>query len=442
MQTFTFVAEDDQSYPNRYISPLVGFLENIVKKDNRQYLKRSNILSKKISQVKLLLDEIERLAKVTPDKQIGFILESLTSLNRAIDRAKPRLEKWRKKALKNNDEALEKSVGDSLSQLVLAQKKIKSSKAVISDYMGISRNIKDPYPYKIVLDKRYGLNLDEVKGWARNELDISVKNFESITRGLDSSKPALEVLQKHDLLYDTVEGLFKQAQKYLDIARDHTHKIMRLPKGERVEIVPLPEYMRSSYPWGAAGVGGRRTLVGKYALNPDNFMAVTKGWIQMMAIHECYPGHHTQSVKSMTSRVPKVFKSRMSRSVQLGEGVAHRAEEKYQDIFDDPIFPLFVAYRRMHTALRVVIELMTHTEGKTVDDAVKMYMDYMGFTEKSSLAQVHYQELLPGYMTCYYAGYLLVKNLEKESNLSEQEFNEHLYSRSMSPAVLRAHILG
>jgi len=83
-----------------------------------------------------------------------------------------------------------------------------------------------------------------------------------------------------------------------------------------------------------------------------------------------------------------------------------------------------------------------HTEGKTVDDAVKIYMDYMGFIEKSSLAQVHYQELLPGYMACYYAGYLLVKNLEKESNLSEQEFNEHLYSRSMSPAVLRDHILG
>ena len=96
----------------------------------------------------------------------------------------------------------------------------------------------------------------------------------------------------------------------------------------------------------------------------------------------------------------------------------------------------------MHTALRVVIELMMHNEGKTVDDAVKMYMDYMGFTEKSSLAQVHYQELLPGYMACYYAGYLMVKTLEKESDLNEQEFNEKLYSRSMSPNVLKAHILG
>jgi len=48
IQAFTFVVEDDQSYPNRYISPLVCFIENIVKRDNRQYLKRSNILSKKI----------------------------------------------------------------------------------------------------------------------------------------------------------------------------------------------------------------------------------------------------------------------------------------------------------------------------------------------------------------------------------------------------------
>ena len=28
------------------------------------------------------------------------------------------------------------------------------------------------------------------------------------------------------------------------------------------------------------------------------------------------------------------------------------------------------------------------------------------------------------------------------ARVSEHEFNEHLYSRSMSPAVLRAHILG
>ncbi len=84
-----------------------------------------------------------------------------------------------------------------------------------------------------------------------------------------------------------------------------------------------------------------------------------------MAIHEVYPGHHAQNVKTAVGDLPVSAKVAgfNGRATPLVEGIAHRSEELLSDLYGDALFPLFVRFRRLHTALRVQADLLLHHFG-------------------------------------------------------------------------------
>ena len=148
----------------------------------------------------------------------------------------------------------------------------------------------------------------------------------------------------------------------------------------------VPDYLKDSYPRGGyfslgSPLGGRPR--GAVFLNADNYRAVTGGWVQLNAIHECYPGHHAQFAKTAAGGMPLSFKvgTVASRAAPPSEGIAVRKETLMQDVFDEPAFPLFVAYRRLHTAVRIWVDLILHhfCPPHAVDEAVALYVEQMRF---------------------------------------------------------------
>ena len=104
------------------------------------------------------------------------------------------------------------------------------------------------------------------------------------------------------------------------------------------------------------------------------------------------------------------------------------SSDQLQHIFDDPVFPLFVAYRRLHTAVRIKADLLIHHWQRPREEAVALYQRHLQFDLASATGQVRYQELHPGYMTCYYYGCRQLERWYRELPLDERTFTETTFS--------------
>ena len=162
--------------------------------------------------------------------------------------------------------------------------------------------------------------------------------------------------------------------------------------------------------------------------NDANYTAVTDGWMKMMSIHETYPGHHIQFVRCTTDKIPETAKIGACH-MPLIEGTAHRSENVFEWIYaEDPFYPLFVAYRRHHTAVRIKVDLMLRYFGKTIGEAVQVYKDELAFDERSARGQVKQHEEMEGYFTVYYYGYKKLTEWEEKYGYDVKTYTELLFS--------------
>ena len=304
--------------------------------------------------------------------------------------------------------------------------------------------------YRALLKNELGIELDELLSWYEAEVEKTRAGVFAIVDKLDlaEEKPTTmagvnAVLMKYAGPYENAEILFKKAQEYLDIAKAECRRIVPMPE-EICKLTPIPEQIKYSYPWGGYGGGCpiRRPLMGEYYVNDFNYTAVTDGWIKMMAIHESYPGHHVQFVRRTVDQLPEVVKLG-ARSTPLIEGTAHRSEKVFEYLFpDDQFYPLFVAYRRHHTSVRIKAELWLRFFGKTIGEAVDLYVKELGFDRKTARGQVSAQESMQGYFNSYYYGLKKIEDLEKQYGFDKEEYTRYLFDAGNVSLELFEQFLG
>lgn len=289
--------------------------------------------------------------------------------------------------------------------------------------------------YRSVLNDTLGVSLDELLKWHAEEMERTrAEVFEIAGRLPIAEQPRTmrevnQVLARYAGPCDSCDEMFARMREYLKRARAAAHEYVWFPEEEcRLERVPYP--LRDSFPWGgyADGDGVKRPITGKVFLNDGNFKAISDGWLKMQAVHEAYPGHHVQYVRNVTDTLPETFKLG-AKHIPLIEGTAHRSERLFEFLFpEDPFYPLFVAFRRHHTAVRIKSDLMLRYEGRPVADCVRLYMDELDFDHGTARGQVRAQETMEGYFTCYYYGMKKISDFERQSGLDSKAFTELLFS--------------
>jgi hypothetical protein len=163
-------------------------------------------------------------------------------------------------------------------------------------------------------------------------------------------------------------------------------------------------------------------------LNDENYKAVTDGWIKINCIHEVHPGHYTQFLRMYLDPIPETFKRGAMHSC-LTEGMCIRTEKLFEYIFaEDPYYPLFTAYRRHHTSVRIKVDLWLRYFGKTIGEIVQLYIDELGFDRHTARTQLQAHEIMSGYFTTYYYGYKKVADWEKLYGFDKREYTEILFS--------------
>lgn len=295
----------------------------------------------------------------------------------------------------------------------------------------------EPEVYADHLLSTHGVLLEELLNWHEEEIEKTRDNVFSIASKLKVPEASREmsmanvndILLKYAGPADSPEEMLRLGNEYIKRTGAACRDYVWLPE-EECTVVKISESIKDSYPWGGYGGGCplRRPLKGEMFLNNYNFKAVTNGWIKMNTVHEAYPGHHVQFVRNIVDPIPETLK-RGSRYTPIFEGTPHRSEELFEFVFpEDPFYPLFVAYRRHHTAVRIKADLMLRYYGNPIKEVVQLYCDELDFDRVTARGQVRAQEYMLGYFTCYYYGYKMLTQWEHEYGFDKKEYTELLFS--------------
>jgi len=291
--------------------------------------------------------------------------------------------------------------------------------------------------YKNALSVNIGVNMDELLQWYEAETEKTRKECFEIARSLDipENNPQTmadinNILLKYAGPADTADEMYERANSYIKRTRAIAHEYVWLPEDQNCIISKVPIQLKVAYPWGGyeGGYRFKTPIVGRMFLNNYNFKAITDGWMKINTLHEAYPGHHVQHVRSITDPIPETMKIG-AKNVPLHEGTCLRTERAFEFVFaEDPFYPLFVAYRRHHTSVRIKVDLWLRYFGKTIGDAVDLYQQELGFDRQTARFQVQAHENDEGYFTSYYYGMKKLCEWEKLYGYDKMSYTKLLFS--------------
>lgn len=430
-------AETNFQHLARFVGRETRVVDFSSRQDSRPAQERLDILLARISQTEGVWDGVKALFPDSESGKIREVAQACKVLRTVSSNVRCNIPRYYQEVGLEAQEDLAVALDKLIANTELWEKEANQAavgKSPIRNSSGSGNGLVNPERYRGILENELGVSLDELLDWHEKEIESTRREMIDTARSLnlgpiESLTDVFKILDEHAGPCDTVEEMFSRMEIYVETAKKATKDGYVVLPEEKCVVKPTPEQTRDSFPWGGYGGGcfRRRPLVGEVFLNETNYRAVTDGWLKMMAIHECYPGHHAQFVRTTMDTLPETVKIG-SRYTPLMEGTAHRSEKLMEHIFPDPFFPLFVRLRRHHTAVRIKADLWLHYFGRPLDDAVELYMQELGFDRVSARGQVRYQERNPGYMTCYYYGMKKIQELQERFGYGDREFTEILFS--------------
>ena len=395
-----------------------------------------DILMSRLGCVKEIVDVLA--AKCTDDKQKNDLSEAIGYMKNNLNVNKVEYHSFYEFLGKEKEDALLSLVEDVEQYLGKVQNSIacgeKEEYSMLPDDAVLPQDIEK---YRNALSVNIGVNLDELLEWYESETEKTRKECFDIARNLDipENNPKTmadinDILLKYAGPADSAEEMYERANGYIKRTRAVAHEYVWMPKDENCIISKVPVQLKVAYPWGGyeGGYRFKSPIIGRMFLNNYNYKAITDGWMKINTLHEAYPGHHVQHVRSITDPLPETMKIG-AKNVPLHEGTCLRTEREFEFVFsEDPFYPLFVAYRRHHTSVRIKVDLWLRYFGKTIGDAVDLYQQELGFDRQTARYQVQAHENDEGYFTSYYYGMKKLCEWEKEFGYDKRTYTQLLFS--------------
>ncbi len=424
--------------PGRFVGGLTGFIDYMGRIDSREPQARHELFMERFGQADALWDGIESMLPVTESGHISALADDCKMLGKFAMQAKALVPEQYKglsqPALNEIEDTLAEVAAKSAVWAEKARAAIAGTREASSGEGAQGKLDEDVY--RTLLRDELGIELDELLSWYDDEVESTREDVFQIASRINlGATPhpkdmagVVEVLNRFAGPAQSPDEMFERMRGYLVRAQKAARELVKLPE-EYCRVVPTPTQYRDSYPWGGYGGGcpKRRPLLGEVFLNDGNYKAITDGWIKVNAVHECYPGHHVQWVRATLDPLPETVKMG-ARSVPLLEGACLRTERLMEPIFpEDPFYPLFVAYRRHHTATRIKADLYLRYFGKSIDEVVDLYVEEMAFDRNTARGQVRAQEFQVGYFNTYYYGLKALTDFESKYKYSKKDFTELIF---------------
>lgn len=395
-----------------------------------------NLLMSRLGFIKEIVDVLE--AKCRNEKQKIALADALGYMKNNLDVNKCEYHSFYEFLGKEKEDALIALVEDIENYLDAKQQLLSGGKseeyAMLADDAVLPLDIEH---YKNALSVNIGVNMDELLQWYEAETEKTRKECFDIARNLDipENNPQTmaeinDILLKYAGPADSPEEMYARANSYIKRTRAIAHEYVWMPEDENCVIEKVPVQLKVAYPWGGyeGGYRYKNPIIGRMFLNNYNYRAITDGWMKINTLHEAYPGHHVQHIRSITDPIPETMKIG-AKNVPLHEGTCLRTERAFEFVFaEDPFYPLFVAYRRHHTSVRIKVDLWLRYFGKTIGEAVDLYQHELGFDRMTARYQVQAHENDEGYFTSYYYGMKKLCEWEKLYGYDKKTYTQMLFS--------------
>jgi uncharacterized protein (DUF885 family) len=308
------------------------------------------------------------------------------------------------------------------------------------------------------------------------ELKAEQARFAAAARVIDPGKPPIEVFKAIQKDHPTAATLLPDTRKNLEAIRAFVveHKLVTIPSEVRAQVAEtLPPFRATSF--ASMDTPGPFEKVATEAyyyvtpVEPEWPEAQKEEWLSafnyyttdVVSIHEAYPGHYVQFLSLNASRASDVAKVFVSYA--FTEGWAHYTEEFVLDAgFMQPAkgaaasreqqiraakYRLAQSDEALLRACRLCCSIKLHTQGMSVDEATRFFVDNCYYEEKPARTEATRGTYDPGYLY-YTLGKLQIRKLRRDWQAQEgaaftlQRFHDAVLSHGMPPIrLLREQML-
>jgi len=303
---------------------------------------------------------------------------------------------------------------------------------------------------------------DDIIAIGREAFARTAAEAQEVAERIAPGKHWVEVYDELKKDHPTAEGLKQAYQEQMDAAKAFVleNKILTLPAGEHVITVDTPPAQRRSSPFGTFdGVGPNDDdLQGRLVLTPieegltpeqheARLSAHHTAWVPIIAVHEAYPGHHAQALKSYEN--PRKLRHYVRESI-FSEGWGLFTEQlMFEEGFlqgDD--VKLTQLRNRLWRAARVILDASLHTGQMTFDEAVDFMVEEVRFDRVAAELEVGMYTGRPTYFLGYLIGMMKIDEMRQEwiEKYGEPDEPRELYDEllrigSLPPSLVRAELL-
>jgi uncharacterized protein (DUF885 family) len=214
-------------------------------------------------------------------------------------------------------------------------------------------------------------------------------------------------------------------------ARQHLvdHDLVTIPDGERIDVIPTPEYLRNVIPFAAYfdPAAFDRDPKGIYIVTPSvdgdanamrehNYASISN-----TSIHEAYPGHHLQLD---TARRNSSLTRLLTEAPEFVEGWGMYSElmMREQGFDAGPAFRVIMHTDAIWRACRIILDIRLHRGELSVDEATDFLVEQTNFERPNARAEVQWYTYRPTYPLSYLLGRTLLLGLrgDEEARLGDR----------------------
>jgi uncharacterized protein (DUF885 family) len=235
--------------------------------------------------------------------------------------------------------------------------------------------------------------------------------------------------------------------------------LVTIPPDEVLRVVDTPVFERPIIPYAAYLAPGafERKQEGLFYVTPvdpgaspeqieDQLQGHNYSSLAITALHEAYPGHHLQLVRS--NKNPSIIR-KLIESNLFAEGWALYCEEMMyrQGFYPDDVARLYQMKDGLWRAARVVIDVGLHTGEMSFDEGVEFLVDKAMIERTNAIAEVKRYTMMPTQPMSYSVGKMEIVDLlgaarSLKNDLKLKEFHDLLLdSGTVPPAAVRKELL-
>ncbi|MGA3058013.1 MAG: DUF885 domain-containing protein [Candidatus Limnocylindrales bacterium] len=302
-----------------------------------------------------------------------------------------------------------------------------------------------------------GLDASQILEIGHQQLALNKTARVEDARRIDPSvdEPAVvdRVKSNHPATFEEALAAYKDA-----MMRARAHIVERdlatLPPGERISVIPTPEYLRTVIPFAAYFEPGKfdRDPSGIYIVTPSvgndpnamrehNYASISN-----TSVHEAYPGHHLQLAAAV--RHPSLVRL-MTDAPEFVEGWGMYSEQMMREQGFDagPDFMLALHTDAIWRACRIILDVRMHRGELSVEEATAFLVEHTGFEHANAQAEVFRYTYTPTYQLSYLLGKVLLLALRADEQrrlgdrFSLKAFHDSLLRNGSLPISFQRRLL-